>query len=165
MPPLTDASARVHELARDALREITPDEGVGAYCGQVAEGDGIVTVLFDCALAGYPGWRWTVSVATVEGQQPTVLEAELMPGEGALLAPDWVPWSDRLAEYTAAQEGEAVDSSDAESADDTDTDDDIDEDDDDVLHSGDLDGVDIDDLDESAYGNDVAEGNGYDKSD
>jgi hypothetical protein len=55
-------------------------------------------------MSGYPGWHWTVSVAKVEGSEPTALEVELMPGNGALLAPDWVPWSDRLAEYQAAQE-------------------------------------------------------------
>ena len=32
-----------------------------------------------------------------------MLETELMPGDGALLAPDWVPWADRLEEYKAAQ--------------------------------------------------------------
>ena len=62
-----------------------------------------------------------------------MLETELMPGESALLAPDWVPWSDRLAEYRAAQEaaGLAAAESEDEPADDDDDDDDDDEDDDD----------------------------------
>ena len=152
------------DLARGALLEITPEATIGEYVGTTDEGDGIVSVLFASAQPGYPDWRWTVSVAHVEGQEPTVLEAELMPAEGALLAPDWVPWSDRLAEYKAAQEGsaESTEDEDGDESDDDDSDDDAQDDDDDdsdeeldeddvlgndVLHGGDLDGVDIDDLD------------------
>ena len=162
---------RFESLARAALLEITPAATVGAYAGAVEEA-GAVSVLFDCELPGYPGWKWTVSVAQVEGEEPTVLEAELMPADGALLAPDWVPWSERLAEYKAAQEALGEEESDSESDDDPDDDadesddesddedDDLDDDLDDhivddddvlgsdVLHGGDLDGVDIDDLDE-----------------
>ncbi len=150
------------DLARGALLEITGAETIGAYAGQVDEGNGAVSVLFDSAQPGYPGWRWTVSIAHVEGEDPTVLETELMPSEGALLAPDWVPWSDRLADYKAAQELAGGASDEADDDDDPDDDDDIaddesdDEDDEldeddvlgnDVLHGGDLDGVDIDDPD------------------
>lgn len=150
-------------LARGALLEITAAATIGACIGSVDEGEGVTSVLFESAMPGYPSWRWTVSIAQVEDAEPTVLEAELMPGEGALLSPDWVPWSDRLAEYKAAQEAldaEAVDSLDddgeVDAADDeSDDEDDLDDLDDDdellsrgVLHGGDLDGVDIDDLDE-----------------
>ncbi|CAN5339715.1 hypothetical protein BH11ACT5_BH11ACT5_08640 [soil metagenome] len=152
------------DLARGALLEITPASTVGEYVGTTDEGDGIVSVLFASAQPGYPDWKWTVSIAQVPGEEPTVLEVELMPAEGALLAPDWVPWSDRLAEYKAAQEN-AADESDSEESDDDESDDDDDDDDEsdseesddeldeddvlgnDVLHGGDLDGVDIDDLD------------------
>ena len=154
----------LEELARAALLEITPEATIGAYAGQVDEGNGAVSVLFDSAMPGYPDWKWTVSLAQVEGAEPTVLEAELMPAEGALLAPDWVPWSDRLAEYKAAQEAAAPadesddadgdddpgDDDDVEDDDSDDEDDELDEDDvlgNDVLHGGDLDGVDIDDPD------------------
>jgi hypothetical protein len=147
------------ELARDALLEITPAATVGDYVGTTDEGDGIVSLLFASAMPGYPDWKWTVSIAHVDGEEPTVMEAELMPAEGALLAPDWVPWSDRLADYKAAQENAgSPESSDDESDDDDDDDDDDESDDDDsdeeldeddvlgndVLHGGDLDGVDID---------------------
>jgi hypothetical protein len=150
------------ELARGALLEITPASTVGGYVGTTDEGDGIVSVLFASAQPGYPDWKWTVSIAQVPGEEPTVLEVELMPAEGALLAPDWVPWSDRLADYKAAQEhaSESSDDSDDDSdesddddeddEDESDSDEELDEDDvlgNDVLHGGDLDGVDIDDLD------------------
>ncbi|GAB3607511.1 hypothetical protein GCM10027413_29200 [Conyzicola nivalis] len=163
------------DVAYAALLEITPVETVGDPAGEVDEGDGVVSVLFECAMPGYPGWKWTVSVASLEGAEPSVLEVELMPAEGALLSPDWVPWSDRLAEYKAAQiaAGEEVDDaddtdepdddtdddadetdddeSDDEEADEDDDDDDEDDDDDDhvihVVHGGDVDGIDIDELD------------------
>jgi hypothetical protein len=173
--PDSAAQTSVFEVAYAALLEVTPVETIGDPAGEVAESDGVVSVLFECALPGYPGWKWTVSVATVEGEQPTALEAELMPSEGALLSPDWVPWSDRLADYKAAQlaAGEEVDESDEDADDaddlddaedededesDDDESDDDDEDDDDsddededeviaVVHGGDVDGVDIDELD------------------
>jgi hypothetical protein len=168
---------KFESLARGALLEITTAETIGACVGSVDEGDGVTSVLFASAMLGYPGWKWTVSIASVDDSEPTVLEAELMPGDGALLSPDWVPWSDRLAEYKAAQEaldaeevdGETDDDDEVDDADDESDDlddldedddlDDLDDDDDDLdpdgadvhrmLHGGDLDGVDIDDLDES----------------
>jgi len=116
-------------LAREALREITPDATVGELVGQTPEGEGVTTLMFAATMLGYPGWHWTVSVAELPGEAPTVLEAELLPGEGALLAPDWVPWSERLEEYRAAQAAAAAEA--AEEADDEldgDDEDDLDDD-------------------------------------
>lgn len=159
-------------LARDALLEITPAATVGALAGRVEESGGAVSLQFLSTMPGYPDWRWTVSLAEVEVEAPTVLEVELMPGSGAVLAPDWIPWSDRLAEYTAAQgepgsdddpdsddddaEGDSEDDDEPDDdSEDDESDDELDDDvldDDDVLgndllHGGDLDGVDIDTLD------------------
>ncbi|MDO3696578.1 DUF3027 domain-containing protein, partial [Curtobacterium flaccumfaciens] len=103
------ASVDYTDLAREALLEVTPESTVGAPVGTVDEGDGVVSILFANRLPGYPGWRWTVSVAKVGDDEPTVLEVELMPGDGSLVAPEWVPWSERLAEYRAAQEHEGED--------------------------------------------------------
>lgn len=179
---MPDADARLigaHDLALAALHEITPASTVGPAAGYFVEDDGSVSLRFENRLPGYPGWYWTVTVARVDAAEPTVLEAELMPTDGALLAPEWVPWAERLAEYRAhqvelaeqaaldaADAGESVDADavavdDAGDADDDfdeDLDDDeLDDDDDDddpsesrTLHAGDLDGVDIDELDDSA---------------
>ena len=157
-----------HDLALAALREITPDATIGPAAGYIAEDDGVVSLRFENRLGGYPGWYWTVSVARVDDEEPTVLEAELLPGDGALLAPEWVPWAERLADYraqqaaAAAEQAEAADANDdgpgedAEDEEDDDLDDlddldaaDFDEDGSPLLHSGDVDGVDIDELDES----------------
>ena len=149
------------ELARRALTEITPPDTIGAELEPVDEVDGVVSVRFATLLPGYPGWAWTVSVAQVEGQEPTVLEVELLPGDDALVAPEWVPWADRLAAQGAdddeSDEDEDDESEDDDESDDEDDSDDDDSDDDDsdddddepqaVVHGGDVDGVDIDGLD------------------
>lgn len=161
--PSEDLTAR----ARKALLEVTPESTVGAPAGTVDEGDGVLSVLFANRMPGYPGWRWTVSIAQVEGDEPTVLEVELMPGDGSLVAPDWVPWSERLAEYRAGQEhddsGDEDDDEDTDDADYDDTDDDesddesddddddfdADEDDLDESDDDDIEGVDVDELDDA----------------
>jgi hypothetical protein len=135
-------------VARAALLEVTPEATIGAPSGQVEEA-GATTVTFQANMAGYPGWHWTVSVATLDDAEPSVLEVELMPGNGALLAPDWVPWSERLADYEAAQEALSADSDETDSEASDDEDDDDDDLGSDVLHGGDLDGVDIDEAVES----------------
>jgi len=158
-----------HEtLAHGALAEITAVETIGAFVDETDAGDGVVTLRFETTQPGYRGWLWTVSVATVDGSEPTVLEAELLPSDGALLAPEWVPWSERLAEYEASQDPAGVveetedddpdddevladDESDDEDDDldddlDDEDDEDDDDDDDDDLEEHDLDGVDIDEL-------------------
>ena len=147
-----------HDLALSALHEITPAETVGDAAGYSLEDDGVVSLRFANRLAGYPGWFWTVSLARIEDDEPTVLEVELLPGEDALLAPDWVPWAERLADYQAQQailEAErAAAGVDEESDEDADVDD-LDDDEDDLdaddaddagmhVHGGDIDGVDID---------------------
>ncbi|MGD2203618.1 DUF3027 domain-containing protein [Microbacterium maritypicum] len=167
MTSTPDADARLiaaHDLALAALAEITPASTVGPAAGYLAEEDGSVSLRFQNRLPGYPGWFWTVTVARVEGEEPTVLEIELLPGDGALLAPEWVPWAERLAEYrahqvelaeAAAAAGGDVAIGDDALADDGLDDDDLDDDDlddgeADILHAGDLDGVDIDELDDGA---------------
>src|SRR6478752_4511975 len=101
-----DADARLidaHDLALAALHEITPASTVGPAAGYLPEEDGSLSLRFENRMPGYPGWYWTVTVARVEEEEPTVLEVELLPGDGALLAPEWVPWAERLAEYRAHQ--------------------------------------------------------------
>lgn len=162
-----DRLLAAHDLALSALREITPAATIGDPAGYTLEADGVVSLRFATTMEGYPGWFWTVSLAVVDDAEPTVLEAELLPGAGALLAPEWVPWAVRLAEYQAAQAAlaaergvEAEDAADAddESDDDLDDDDlddvddldaaDFDDDGSPILHAGDVDGVDIDVLDD-----------------
>ena len=157
------------DQARTALLEITPAESIGDPLGHIVEGEHVLSLLFDCNLTGYPGWRWTVTLARVdEGSEPSVLEAELTPGDDALIAPEWVPWSDRLADYRTAQElaaavalAEALDVYDDESDDDEPDDDDDESDDDepeDDEDDDDEDDEDDDDDDDEDRGEDVLDG-------
>jgi hypothetical protein len=85
------------ETARAALVEQVGDGVVGAHLGAAAEGDGVVTEYFDCTQAGYPGWRWAVTVVALPDQDGvTVDEVVLLPGESAIVAPEWVPWRERI---------------------------------------------------------------------
>ena len=91
------ACAEAVDLALDAVVAVVGAGQVGDHLGVQAEGERIVTHLFACADPAYAGWRWAVSVVRApRAQAVTVSEMVLLPGPGALLAPDWVPWHDRL---------------------------------------------------------------------
>jgi len=127
---MREAVSTTVDVARAALLEITAEADVGALVSEQLGDDGVSTIQFASSMLGYPDWFWTVSVAQLPGEEPTVLEAELLPGEGALIAPDWVPWADRLEDYKAAQAAIAAGEL-AAGADDSDDDSDDDEDEDD----------------------------------
>ncbi|MFJ6570040.1 DUF3027 domain-containing protein [Streptomyces sp. NPDC091292] len=84
-------------LARDAAEEAAAPGVVGEHVATLAEGDRVVTHLFECKEPGYRGWRWAVTVARASRAKVVTLdETVLLPGSDALLAPEWVPWSERL---------------------------------------------------------------------
>ncbi|WP_406726856.1 DUF3027 domain-containing protein [Streptomyces sp. GD-15H] len=89
--------AEAVDLARSAAEEVAAPGVVGEHEGLVSEGDRVVTHYFACREIGYRGWRWAVTVARASRAKiVTVDEAVLLPGPDALLAPEWVPWSERL---------------------------------------------------------------------
>ncbi|MCX4526508.1 MULTISPECIES: DUF3027 domain-containing protein [unclassified Streptomyces] len=89
--------AEAVDLARTAAEEAAAPGVVGEHVSAVAEGDRVVTHLFECKDPGYRGWRWAVTVTRASRAKLVTLdETVLLPGEDALLAPEWVPWSERL---------------------------------------------------------------------
>jgi hypothetical protein len=73
------------------------EDVVGDHLDVAVEGENVVTHYFGCRQAGYPGWRWAVTVATAPGQgSVTVDEVVLLPGDEAIIAPAWVPWRERI---------------------------------------------------------------------
>jgi hypothetical protein len=89
--------AEAVDLARAAAEEAAAPGVVGEHAGVVSEGDRVVTHFFECKELGYRGWRWAVTVARASRAKIVTLdEAVLLPGPDALLAPEWVPWSERL---------------------------------------------------------------------
>jgi len=141
MVKASDLAKELDSIARDAIHQAAPTDQVGELSG-VESVDGVHTLRFTAHLDGYPGWEWVVTVSDGDGGELGVMEVHLLPGEGALLAPDWVPWEDRLEEYRRSEEEKAA----VEAAE---GDDDHDHDDDDIddVDVDDLDGVDIDQLD------------------
>ena len=86
------------DLARVALEEIAEPGTVGAHLGMEALGERLAMHWFECTSAGYRGWRWGVSVARVSRSKvATVSETNLLPGPDATLAPEWLPYAERLA--------------------------------------------------------------------
>ncbi|MFJ4771427.1 DUF3027 domain-containing protein [Streptomyces uncialis] len=84
-------------LARTAAEETAAPGVVGEHVATVVEGDRVVTHLFECKEPGYRGWRWAVTVARASRAKVVTLdETVLLPGPDALLAPEWLPWSERL---------------------------------------------------------------------
>ena len=153
------------DLARTALLEITADDTIGEVIGHLDEGDLVVSLLFDCLLTGYPGWRWTVSLSRVdEDSEPKVLETELTPGADSLLAPEWVPWSDRLVDDDSAADADESDYDEsADDAEDDDSDDDDSDDDDPDDSDDDPESVE-DDADDSLDALDALDGIDFDEA-
>lgn len=85
------------DVALKVLSEINNNAEIGNYIGNELTDEFVVNHYYDCLKKGYKGWKWAVTVACVEGQsKPTICEIDLLPGENALLAPEWVPWEKRL---------------------------------------------------------------------
>jgi hypothetical protein len=92
-----EACAAAVDLARAAAIEVAGSGQVGEHVGLQADGDRVVTHLFSCLDLAYVGWRWAVTVARASRSKVvTVDECVLLPGPESLLAPEWVPWSERV---------------------------------------------------------------------
>ncbi len=84
--------------AREAAVEVGADT-VGEHLGVIAEteADRVATHRFEYLGRGYRGWHWSVTLARApRSKKITVDEVVLLPGDGAVLAPVWVPWSERI---------------------------------------------------------------------
>src|ERR1700722_2719154 len=95
-PELATVLTGAAELARTAVIEFSGDT-VGDYLGVGYEDPTSATHRFLAHLPGYQGWQWAVVVATYPGgDHATVSEVVLVPGPESLLAPEWVPWDQRV---------------------------------------------------------------------
>jgi hypothetical protein len=84
------------DVAREAAIEVGGDS-VGEHLGVRAEETYVATHSFAATLPGYVGWYWAVTVGRVpRGRTVTVDEVVLLPGEGALRPPPWIPWQERV---------------------------------------------------------------------
>lgn len=85
------------DTARAAVEDITPAPTIGRHLGAKSEGDRLVTHLFESRLPGYLGWQWyAVLTRNSRSKVVTVSELGLLPSEDSILAPEWVPWAERV---------------------------------------------------------------------
>ena len=96
-PEPDEICAQAVDLARAAATEMAGPDSVGEHIGADAEGDRVVTHLFACLDPAYHGWRWAVTLTRASrAKAATVSESVLLPGPESILAPEWVPWRERL---------------------------------------------------------------------
>jgi hypothetical protein len=85
------------DISRAAAEEMAGAGNVGEHVGVSADDERVVTHLFSATDRAYVGWRWAVTVSRASrAKAVTVSEVVLLPGPDSLLAPDWVPWSERV---------------------------------------------------------------------
>lgn len=90
-------AAAAIDLARAAAVEDAGEASVGDWIGVVDDGDRVVTHLFECRDRAYRGWHWGVQVVrAARAKDVTVNDVYRLPGPEAMLAPAWVPWSERV---------------------------------------------------------------------
>ena len=86
------------EVAHTAAADVGEPGSVGEHLGADAEGERVVTHYFGCLSTGYRGWRWAVTLARApRSRTVTVSEVHLLPAADAVLSPQWLPWSERIA--------------------------------------------------------------------
>lgn len=98
-PALDQTLAQATDFALSALKQVVPAQEIGDGHRVAADDDRLVTHYFTSTKRGYRQWEWYVSIARAPRQtQPTVCETGILPSGDALLAPEWVPWSERLSD-------------------------------------------------------------------
>jgi hypothetical protein len=95
-------------FAEKAAKESAPVGGVGKFLGIVDEAANVVSYRFQASMKEYVGWEWNVVVFQAKKADPTISEVVLLPGKESIIAPDWVPWSDRRAELDKSQAKDLV---------------------------------------------------------
>lgn len=84
------------ELARNAAIEDAKNQDFVGALVAIENDDHVASYLFEASLPGYVGWRWAVTVTKIESDQPTICDVVLLPGPDSLLAPEWIPYSERI---------------------------------------------------------------------
>lgn len=93
------ALAKATEAAKSAaILEAGNSAFIGEHLGLVMEAEHLATHLFNCTNSAYVGWQWAVTLAITPKSKSTVTVTDvvLLPGPNSLLAPAWMPWSERI---------------------------------------------------------------------
>ena len=98
-PRIDAVLAESVDVAQAALQDFADDGEIGEHLGAVADDERVVTHRFTAYVAGYSGWHFYVTLARApRSKVVTVSEIGMLPGDDAILAPEWVPWRDRASE-------------------------------------------------------------------
>lgn len=85
------------DVAREAVEAEAGAEMVGDHVGVVMDDERLATHTFGCLNPAYVGWVWAVTLARApRAKVITVNEVVLLPGPDAIVAPQWLPWSERV---------------------------------------------------------------------
>ena len=85
------------DLAREAALAEAGDALVGDHLDFAMESERLGTHTFACLSPAYAGWRWAVIVVRApRAKAATVNDVVLLPGPEAIVAPEWLPWSERV---------------------------------------------------------------------
>lgn len=94
---LDSVGAKAVDVALAAAVAEAGRYGVGEHLAVHADGERIVTHLFECRDPAYRGWRWSVTVARApRTRTATVDDVVLVPGPESIIAPEWLPFGERL---------------------------------------------------------------------
>ncbi len=107
--------AAAKDVALQGIREIAPAHAIGLVHHVRAEEERLSTHLFECTLPGYRGWFWFATLSRApRSRVATICEVGLLPGDDALIAPDWVPWADRVRPEDLQEDAEQENAESAE---------------------------------------------------
>jgi hypothetical protein len=96
-------------LAEKAAKASAPVNGVGKFLGTTEDASKAISYRFEANLGGYVGWEWNVVVFQAKKTDAaTISEVVLLPGKDSIVAPDWVPWSERLAELEQSKQDQSA---------------------------------------------------------
>lgn len=107
--------AAAKDVALQGVQEIAPAHAIGLVHHVRAEEERLSTHLFECTLPGYRGWFWFATLSRApRSRVATICEVGLLPGDDALIAPDWVPWADRVRPEDLQENAESAEAAEAE---------------------------------------------------
>ncbi len=107
--------AKNQDMAIELLKAELPEASYGELISEIEPSKGVIELRYLCSMRGYSGWHWLLTLTQTDKRKaPTFSELNLVASEDALLAPEWVPWSERLSEFRKQLRAEGKAKTDAE---------------------------------------------------
>lgn len=95
--PIDEQLNAAIDAARAAVDGVADAGTVGDHLRAVDDGERLVSHHFGCLKPGYVGWYWSVSLSRApDSDKVTVNDVVLLPGDDAIIAPEWTPYRERI---------------------------------------------------------------------